>query len=411
MAGFFCGKLAVVSSRLRRFFPILLFVCLLLVRAWGQSADAVDQYSQQGQQALAQGNYTAAQGAFEKLRELEPNVAEVHANLGLIYFQEKKFDQAVLALRQALKLKPDLPRTGTLLAISLSELGRYEEALPGLEKGFHASGDAAIKRMCGLQLLRAYSGKRRDAQAVEVALALKKVYPDDPEVLYHTGKIFGNYAFLTMQSLWHVGPDSIWRHQAAAEAYESQQSFDLALNEYQTVLALDPRRPGIHYRMGRTLLAGKREQNANQPGGEAAREFEQELEIEPGNANAAYELAEISRKAGHLDRAQELFTRAIKSYPDFEEAHLGVAAVLISQNKPDQALPHLQQSVALDPQNEVAWYRLAMVHRSLGNTAEQQKDMAEFKRLHENANQPILSRDIISPTEVTKQELDPAPAQ
>ncbi len=98
-------------------------------------------------------------------------------------------------------------------------------------------------------------------------MALKKVYPDDPEVLYHTGKIFGNYAFLTMQSLWHVGPDSIWRHQAAAEAYESQQSFDLALNEYRAVLALDPRRPGIHYRMGRTLLASKREQNANQPSG------------------------------------------------------------------------------------------------------------------------------------------------
>jgi predicted Zn-dependent protease len=134
------------------------------------------------------------------------------------------------------------------------------------------------------------------------------------------------------------------------------------------------------------------------------------LEVEPGNANAAYELAEINRKAGHLDRAQALFARALKDYPDFEEAHLGAAAVLISQNKPDQALAHLQQSVALDPQNEVAWYRLAMVQRSLGNTAEQQRDMAEFKRLHENANQPILSRDIMSPTEVTKQEIDPVPA-
>jgi tetratricopeptide (TPR) repeat protein len=228
LGGFLCGKLAAMRSRLKCFIPILLFFCFLSVHAWGQSTRAVDQYSQQGQQALAQGNYASAEAAFEKLRELEPSIAEVHANLGLIYFQEKKFDQAVLALRQALKLKPNLPRTGTLLAISLSELGRYDDALPGLEKGFHASGDAAIKRMCGLQLLRAYSGKRRDAQAAEVALALKKVYPDDPEVLYHTGKIFGNYAFLTMQSLWHVGPDSIWRHQAAAEAYESQQSFDLA---------------------------------------------------------------------------------------------------------------------------------------------------------------------------------------
>jgi len=53
---------------------------------------------------LASGRYEEAQRAYEKLRELEPGVAEVHANLGLIYFEEKKFEQAVPALRQALKL-------------------------------------------------------------------------------------------------------------------------------------------------------------------------------------------------------------------------------------------------------------------------------------------------------------------
>jgi len=93
------------------------------------------------------------------------------------------------------------------------------------------------------------------------------------------------------------------------------------------------------------------------------------------------------------------------------EAQLGIAAVFIAQNKPDLGLPHLQKAVAINPQNEVAWYRLALVHRSLGNVAEQQKDMAEFKRLHESASQPILTREIGSPNEVTRQELDPASAQ
>jgi tetratricopeptide (TPR) repeat protein len=56
---------------------------------------------------------------------LEPGVAEVHANPGLIYFEEKKFEQAVPALRQALKLKPSLIKSDNILAMSLSELGRY----------------------------------------------------------------------------------------------------------------------------------------------------------------------------------------------------------------------------------------------------------------------------------------------
>ena len=64
-------------------------------------------------------------------RSLEPNVPEIYANLGLVYFQERKFEQAVSSLRRALKLKPGLPKLDTLLAMSLSELGQYKEAYLG----------------------------------------------------------------------------------------------------------------------------------------------------------------------------------------------------------------------------------------------------------------------------------------
>jgi len=295
--------------------------------------------------------------------------------------------------------------------MSLAELGQYNDALHGLERGFHSSTDPEIRRMCGLQLQRAYTGLKRDNKAVETALELNKLYPDDPEILYQTGKIYGNFAYLTMQKLWHVGPDSIWRHQAAAEAYESQGSYDLALTEYRNVLRIDPRRPGIHYRIGRTLSTRKHEQNVAQGSDEAAQEFEQELQVDPTNANAAYELGEIKRRAGQLDQAQELFERALKSYPDFEEANLALGTVFTSQNKLDQALPHFQKAVATNPQNEVAWYRLSLVQRALGNTAEQQKSMAEFKHLHEKSTQQNLTKDIFSPSEVTKQEIDPNVSQ
>ena len=79
-----------------------------------------------------------------------------------------------------------------------------------------------MKRLCGLHLERSYTGLNRDSDAVKVGLKLNRLYPNDPEVLYHNGRIFGNFAFLTMQRLAQAAPDSVWRHQAAAEAYESQ---------------------------------------------------------------------------------------------------------------------------------------------------------------------------------------------
>src|SRR5262249_60182719 len=73
--------------------------------AQAQSPEAeLQRLSELGQRALAEHRYAEAEKAYERLRELSPTTAEVHAGLGLIYFQERKFDKAVPALRQARKL-------------------------------------------------------------------------------------------------------------------------------------------------------------------------------------------------------------------------------------------------------------------------------------------------------------------
>jgi tetratricopeptide (TPR) repeat protein len=374
--------------------------------AQSPGATPAGQYAEQAQRAMALGHFAEAEQAFEKLRELEPEVAEVYANLGVVYFQERKYEQAIQVLRQALKLNPALQKASTLLAISLSELGHYKEAIPGLEKGFRHSAESDIKRMCGLQLMRSYSGLQLDSKAVEVALALNHLYPDDGEILYHTGRVYGNSAFGAMEKLAQVAPTSIWRHQAAAEAYESQGGYETALVEYRQVLSLDPSRPGIHYRIGRVLLARSHQQTSPQDLAAAQAEFEQEFQLDPSNANAAYEIAEIHRQAGRFEQAQSYFDLALKSYPDFEEAHTGLASVLMSLRKPEDSRAHLQKAVALNPEDDVAWYRLAQVERALGKTSEQQKALAEFGRLRHRFNQQKGVEPIFSPKEVTKQELD-----
>jgi tetratricopeptide (TPR) repeat protein len=392
-----------------RAFLVTVCVCLIAYSAGAQSSgnSATERYAEEGQSALAAGRLDDAEKAYEKLRELEPGVAEVHANLGMIYFQEGRYEQAVPALRQALKLKPSLTRTESLLSVSLSELGRYKEAAPGLEKCFHRAADPEIKRMCGLQLQRAYGGLGRDRNAVDVALELNRLYPDDPEVLYHTGKVYGNYAFLTMQKLAQVAPASVWRHQTLAEADESQGSYEAAITEYRQVLALDPRRPGIHYRLGRTLLARARETTSAEDLASAQREFEQELALDPLNGNAAYEMAEARRNGGQFEEAQKLFEQALNSHPDFEEAQLGLASVLMSQQKPQQALPHLQKAIELNPENEVSWYRLSQVQRSLGNSKEAQNAFTKYQQLHQQkASLDEAGKRFLSPSEVTRQQLD-----
>ena len=390
-------------------FAISLWACAGYCQS---SNDAeIERYSQEGQKALAEARYPDAERAFEKLRSLEPDVPEIYANLGLIYFQEKKFEQAVSTLRHALKVKPALPKLDTLLAMSLSELGEYQEALPGLEKGFHRSPDPAIKRMCGLQLERAYTWLHENGKAVEIALDLDRLYPNDPEVLYHNAKIFGNSAFLSVQKLAKIAPNSVWRHEAAGEAYESQGSNVQAIDQYQRVIAIDPNRPGVHYRLGRTWLARSRDDSSTDDRKQAMKEFEKELELDSSNANAAYELGDMYRSSGQLNEAKDAFELALKSHPDFEEAHLGLASVLMSLRQPALALPHVQKAIALNHDDAVSWYRLARAEKALGHTAEAEKADAEFQRLRGNSSEHIAAPAIFSPDQVTKQEVDPNSSQ
>ena len=168
--------------RTARVLAVGVFVCTAPVTPFAQqpTTAVLQERAKEGERALAEGRYAEAEKVYQTLRQLSPGTAEVHARLGLIYFQQGKFSDAVPPLREAVRLKPGLPNVDSLLAMSLSELGKYEEALPVLEKTFSESADPVLRRMAGLHLQRTYTGLGRDRDAVEVALRLSRLHPDDP---------------------------------------------------------------------------------------------------------------------------------------------------------------------------------------------------------------------------------------
>jgi tetratricopeptide (TPR) repeat protein len=362
-------------------------------------------YAGEADRALAEGRYVDAQKVYETLRQLTPSVGEVHARLGLAFFQQGKYNEAIAPLREALRLKPELPNIDVLLGMSLSELGHFEEGLPAVVKAFSETTDPALRRMAGLHLQRIYTGLGRDRDAVDVALRLSRLHPDDPEVLYHSGRLFANFAYLQTMRLAAVAPDSVWLHQAAGEANESQGQYDAAVREYRQVIAAAPRRPGIRFRIGRVLLARANGDSAGADAVEARRAFEEELALDPTNANAAYELGEMARKAGDLESARRLFEQGVKYHPAFEQALVGLGRTLIALGRPEQAVTHLNAAIETNRENHVAWYQLAQAWRALGNAGAQETALANFKRARAIATERAGAVPQATP-EVTPQVLD-----
>lgn len=229
-----------------------------------------------------------------------------------------------------------------------------------------------------------------------MALEMQQIFPDDPEVLYRNERIFGNFAYVTVHKLVDVAPNSSWRHQAQAEAQESQGAHDAAIAEYRRILEIDPKHHGIHYRIGRCLREHARDSHHPEDLARAMEEFQAELKLDPENANAAYEVGELHRLGGEMEPARASFEAALAAFPNFPEANLGLGTVLTAMHQPVAALPHLKSAIASDPTDEATWYRLAQVERALGHAAEQQAALKDFRRLHdaETSDQRSLERDV-----------------
>jgi tetratricopeptide (TPR) repeat protein len=393
-----------LPSRLGSALAVLCLFPLAVLAQAGGTGDDEDRYAAHGQQALAAGQFAVARSDFEQLSKLEPQVAEVHANLAVIYFKLRQYELAAREIRTAQKLKPGLTKLDSLLGLSLAESGRFTEALPRLEKGFKQTADPEVRHMCGLELLRAYTGLSRDADAVETALELNRLYPDDAEVLYHTGRIYGNFAYVVMEKLHDKAPGSIWMLQAQGEANESQKAYEAAITAFRHVLELEPRRPGIHYRLGRIYLARFRETQKPDDRDAAVREFTAELAVDPGNGNSGYELANIQAELGNLDGAHKQFEQVLERFPDFEEALVGLGGICLESQKPEQALAPLERATRLRPEDEVAWYRLAQAERATGNREAQQKALDQFRKIHNSTPGTLLKPDLGE--EITPQHID-----
>jgi tetratricopeptide (TPR) repeat protein len=349
------------------------------VKQGGLSGDSAA-LAAEAQSALSKGDYAGAATSLERLAKLQPGVAEVHADLAVAYYSVGRYSDAVGQCREALKLKPSLVHAHFFLGASLAEGGQCQDALPYLEKDYPRATDPPLKRVLGTDAVRCNMVLSKPDGAVDFIRLLSRDFADDPEVLYLSSQLYSELSTRASQRLLMTAPGSPQAHQLNAEVLEMQDKPNEAIEEYRKVLALNPRAPGIHYRVGRLLLAGPRGPTTLD---DARREFEEELTIDPGNAAAEYELGEVARQARQWDQAIEHFARAAQLEPEFTEALIGLGKSLVSAGRAREAVAPLENAVKLDPQNPNAHYQLSFAYRRLGREPEAQKELAAYKETHE----------------------------
>src|SRR6185437_11392426 len=148
------------------------------------------------------------------------------------------------------------------------------------------------------------------------------------------------------------GHDSARVHEILGQSMMAQERYPQAIQEYSKAIERNGRLAGLHLQLGQAILA----------------EFRTELEINPGDAEAAYQLGEISYERSDWDEAKRWLLKAVELRPKFAEAHAALGRVLAEQGDQASAIQHLEMAVAEAPDNAMAHYHLAQLYKKAGRT-------------------------------------------
>jgi tetratricopeptide (TPR) repeat protein len=259
-------------------------------------------------------------------------------------------------------------------AAKLAESGHCTEALPLLRKAIHQTASHDLKKRVGLDGLHCAMTHDVPYESLEFLVVLSRDFPHDPEVLYAATHAYSDLSMRSSQDLARDAPFSYEVHELNAEALEMQGKWDEAGVEYRRILEINPMLPGIHARLGRTLLS--KPQPAAVEVEQAKKNFEEELEIDPRNAAAEYVLGQLAADAKDSATAIQHFTRATKLDTTFSEAYLGLGTALNSAKRFAEAIPALEAYEKLAPDSPSGHYQLAFAYAGAGRRDDANREAA-----------------------------------
>ena len=397
--------------------------------------DTLPQLYKEAQEAQQNGDYKAATRKYESIVKLRPEMAEAHANLGLLYYQQGLAEQATETFKNAIRLNPKLAGPYFFLGVLSFNARKYDDASSYLEKAESLDPSNAA--------IRLYSGYNCYARAnyLEAVRHLEKAIATegtDEDAFYYLSKSYGHLSEQFFQELHTTYRDSIYTDLARAHFYEAEQNWENAREEYSHALEKRPKSERLRQRLewvtqkasgvGASQLEGHHPEAefidgsivflyAPPSGGKIAEELQRyQHQVQSlgrqndKSAEKLYGLAEDYKVLSYLAslwvfetapdsyRAHQLKAQyyetiendegAVKEYrktlelkPDLRSVHFSVGNLYWRRNRNEEALVELREEIKLDPNHPQAHYEIGDILYGQDKKADAEQHLREALRL------------------------------
>jgi tetratricopeptide (TPR) repeat protein len=286
-------------------------------------------------------------------KALRPQTPIAYTNLGIILAKKGRLDEAIVELREAIRLQ-DNAVSRKILGDALLDKGPLTEAIAEFRKALEFKKDYA-EAYIGLGDAFLKQDRTEDAIAqYRKAISLKDTAPPHiglGSVFYHMGLL--KEAIAEYRNAIRLNKESAQAHTGLGSALERTGGLDEAIKEHQKAIELKKEYAEAHLNLG-TALHRKRLFK------EALAEYETAAKLAPNFAEFHSNLGSVLRQLGQLDKAIDEHREAIRLKKNDPWMHVNLGNALVAGGRVGEAISVLNEAVRLFPEsvavhNALAW--------------------------------------------------------
>ena len=343
--------------------PALSPRCLLEECAVSNS-DLAATHNDRGKMLLDQGKSDEAIAALREAIRLDPTLGSAHNTLGMILDDQGKSNEAIDEYREAIRLDPLSALAHSNLGIALTEQGNIEEAIGHLQEAIRLEPRFALAYSnLGVALIqqgKIEQGIDHHRKAIRLDPNLAWAHYRFGGALFSQGALEG--AVVEYREAIRLDPNLAVAHSFLGAVLNEQGNFEEGVAELREAIHLDPNVAWGHYNLGSALLnLGKQEESVA-----ASREA---LRLNPNNPHfvlAHSNLGAALLLQGNREEGMAELREAVRLAPDLARAHTVLGMALARLGELEQALAEFREASRLEPANAVLWMQLAQWYKQMG---------------------------------------------